>query len=150
MLVKLSRGFSKLENGKEVVLVDFNKALDMSHSMYYESKKVASFFGNFYCSRLLELDIPDWPEFRGIAFVDYSDCTNCHALFKDNSEKFVSSLNAEQSVKLMNAIDAYVNQKSVSNTQSSKKTKAASIYEQLCDAEAKSLKQKASKGVGLK
>ena len=50
------------------------------------------FAGEAHWSRALDFEVPGVEDFKGLRYIDFKDCTNVHALYKNGESKAVDSL----------------------------------------------------------
>jgi len=112
MAAKLRAGrLDKLEAegvGRYFHIVNIQRAYDRSVKTdeVISGRFAEDFAGKVSWSRALDMDLKDFPDVRGIRYIDFKDCTNVHVLFKDGK----SLLTDLASPKLLKAISAKVDE----------------------------------------
>lgn len=71
------------------------------------------FCGPARWSRALDFPVEGWPEFKGLRYKDFKDCTNTHVLFKDGESCGVYELSDDQVKRVIAGLDEHLAKKKI-------------------------------------
>lgn len=70
------------------------------------------FVGEVTWSRALDFKVPEMPDFRGIRYIDFVDCTNLHVLYKNGESKPIGEMSELELRSMKSGFERYLkNQK---------------------------------------
>lgn len=93
----------------------FDAEMDAIRSAYGVAKRTNEIIGGNYAeefagkatwSRALDFSISSWPEFKGLRYIDFEDCTNIHVLKKDGNSVPMESLSLLELRSVTKALQA--------------------------------------------
>lgn len=87
---------------------------DKIYSVYGEASQTGEVIGGAFAkdfagevkwSRALDFEVAGMPQFKGIRYIDYKDCTNIHVLFKDGESKSFLDLSTEEMERVVKSLE---------------------------------------------